>query len=94
MHFLAGFPNTYAYRTVVYNTCDLYFTADASMLDELDLSCDPDEVTGVRWIHPTTIDPAEIAFDSTRKAIQSYVARLVNQKNSASYSQHKPFQIK
>jgi NAD+ diphosphatase len=72
MHFLASFPNTYAYRSVVYNTCDLYFTAEASTLDELDLSCDPDEVAGVRWIQPATIDTAEIAFDSTRRAIQIY----------------------
>lgn len=78
IHFLASFPNTYAYRSVEYNTCDLYFTADATELDETDLVCDPSEVSGVRWIHPAIIDPAEIAFDSTRKAIQSYAAMLSN----------------
>jgi len=76
--FLASFPNSYAYRSVVYNTCDLYFTADATDLADSELSCDHEEVSGVRWIHPATMDPAEIAFDSTRKAIQSYAAMLSN----------------
>ena len=74
MAFLASFPNTYAYRLVVYNTCDLYFTADAAGLAGKDLCCDPDEVSGIRWIHAAAIDPAEIAFDSTRKAIKQYAA--------------------
>jgi ADP-ribose pyrophosphatase YjhB (NUDIX family) len=81
LRFLASFPNTYAYRSVVYHTCDLYFTADASTLDEADLSCDPTEVAGVRWIQPATMNPAEIAFESTRKAIQSYVDWLASQHN-------------
>jgi ADP-ribose pyrophosphatase YjhB (NUDIX family) len=94
MYFLASFPNTYAYRSVVYNTCDLYFTADASDLHDDDLSCDPGEIAGVRWVHPTTIDPVEIAFESTRQAIQSYADWLVNQTDPQPYRQHKPFQIK
>lgn len=82
IHFLASFPNTYAYRSVVYHTCDLYFTAEASTLDESDLTCDPDEVAGVRWINPVLINPAELAFESTRNVIQQYAALLASQSHS------------
>ncbi|MFH2114950.1 MAG: NUDIX domain-containing protein [Spirochaetota bacterium] len=81
IRFLASFPNTYTYRSVVYNTCDLYFTADATDLDVNAISCDPDEVSGIRWIHPAMLDTVDIAFDSTRKAIQSYAARLASKAN-------------
>jgi NADH pyrophosphatase NudC (nudix superfamily) len=76
MTFLASFPNTYTYRSVIYNTCDLYFTADASNLADDEITCDPDEVSGVRWIHPATMDPAKIAFVSTRKALEHYIYTL------------------
>lgn len=76
LSFLASFPNTYSYRSVIYNTCDLYFTTDATELDETSLVCDSDEVDGIRWIRPDTIDLAEFAFDSTCKAVRSYAAML------------------
>lgn len=79
VHYLTSFPNTYAYRSVVYNTCDIFFTADATNLDHSAISWDPEEVSGIRWLDPLTIDPAELAFDSTCKAIQTYAAFLANQ---------------
>lgn len=74
VNFLASFPNTYTYRSVPYSTCDLYFLADASELDESTLNYDPDEVSGIRWLDPPAINPSEIAFDSTLRAIQHYAS--------------------
>jgi ADP-ribose pyrophosphatase YjhB (NUDIX family) len=69
----ASFPNTYPYKGIVYNTCDLFFTIDAPGLTERDLRPAAGEISGVRFIKPADIDFAELAFDSTRRVIRAYL---------------------
>jgi ADP-ribose pyrophosphatase YjhB (NUDIX family) len=71
----ASFPNTYPYRNIVYQTCDLFFTLSAPDLDERDLRLDPGEIGGVRFIKPGEIKPGDLAFDSTRRAIEAFSGR-------------------
>ncbi|MDR2717031.1 MAG: NUDIX domain-containing protein [Treponema sp.] len=71
----ASFSNVYPYKNIAYNTCDLYFYLRAPGLREQDLRLEQDEITAVRFLKPEDIDYNEIAFDSTRRAVQAYCMR-------------------
>jgi NADH pyrophosphatase NudC (nudix superfamily) len=73
--FFASFPNIYPYKGIEYNTCDLFFILSAPGLQREDLRLDPGEIADVRFLRPAEIDPAELAFDSTRRVIRAYLER-------------------
>jgi len=68
----ASFPNIYPYKNISYNTCDVYFTVSAPGLSEKDLKAEADEITGIRFLRPGEIDPNDMAFGSTRRAIEVF----------------------
>ena len=68
----ASFPNIYPYKNIVYNTCDLFFTISAPGLAEEDLHIEAEEISGVRFLRPEEIKSEDIAFDSTRRAIEAF----------------------
>ncbi|MDR0457183.1 MAG: NUDIX domain-containing protein [Treponema sp.] len=78
----ASFSNVYPYKNIAYNTCDLYFCLSAPGLREQDLRLEQAEIAAVRFLKPEDIDYREIAFDSTRRAVQTYLAKAGRQ-NSA-----------
>ena len=69
----ASFPNIYPYKNVVYNTCDIYFTVFAPELTEKDLKAEREEISAIRFVLPEEINPDELAFDSTRRAIEAFL---------------------
>jgi 8-oxo-dGTP pyrophosphatase MutT (NUDIX family) len=71
--FFASFSNRYPYKNIVYNTCDMYFYLRAPGLRESDLVLEKSEISAVRFLKPEEIDFGEIAFDSTRRAVQAYL---------------------
>jgi 8-oxo-dGTP pyrophosphatase MutT (NUDIX family) len=72
----ASFPNIYKYKDIPYNTCDVYFTVSAPGLSENDLRAEADEITEIRFLRPGEIDPNDIAFGSTRRAIEAFKNRI------------------
>ncbi|MDR2143836.1 MAG: NUDIX domain-containing protein, partial [Treponema sp.] len=68
----ASFPNTYPYKNISYNTCDLFFFLDAPGLTASDLKLEASEIAGLRFIKPEDIDMEELAFTSVQKAIKAY----------------------
>jgi hypothetical protein len=72
----ASFPNVYTYKNIPYNTCDVYFTVSAPGLSEKDLKAEADEITEIRFLRPGEINPDDMAFDSTRRAIEFYKSRF------------------
>ena len=70
----ASFPNVYLYKNIPYNTCDLYFSLSAPGLREEDLRPRQNEITAIRFLKPEEIDYDEFAFNSTRRAVQAYLA--------------------
>jgi len=68
----ASFPNTYPYKNIVYNTCDVFFTVCAPGLTEKDLRLEAGEIAGVRFLRPDEIKAEDLAFDSTRRAIEAF----------------------
>ena len=68
----ASYPNTYPYKNVIYNTCDLFFYVNAHGLCEQNIKLEKAEIRGLCFLGPDEIDYNEIAFDSARKAVKSF----------------------
>ena len=68
----ASFPNIYPYKNIIYNTCDLFFTISAPGLTEKELSPEKGEISGIRFVKPEEIDPGDLAFESTRRAMKAF----------------------
>jgi ADP-ribose pyrophosphatase YjhB (NUDIX family) len=71
----ASFPNTYPYKNISYNTCDLFFSLDIPDLTENDLKLQTTEIAGLRFIKPEELKPEELSFESVKKAIKAYLER-------------------
>jgi ADP-ribose pyrophosphatase YjhB (NUDIX family) len=71
----ASFPNIYPYKNIVYNTCDLFFTLEAPGLGEENFRLESEEAAGVRFIRPQDLNPDDLAFDSTRRALQAFCSK-------------------
>jgi ADP-ribose pyrophosphatase YjhB (NUDIX family) len=69
----ASFPNTYPYKNVTYNTCDLFFTVSVPGLTEKDFHLEQAEIGGLRFIKPGEINYDELAFDSVRRAVRAFL---------------------
>lgn len=66
--FFGSFTNEYLYRGVVYPVLDLGFVADALNPEQAKAL---DDAQAVVWRNPfTELDPAELAFDSMRRALE------------------------
>ena len=65
VRYLGGWPNLYPWRGVDYPVLDLFFTGRAAAGQRAHAS---DEVEACVWVRPEEIDPATLAFPSTRAA--------------------------
>ena len=77
----ASFANTYKYKNIDYNTCDMFFTARAPGLKPEDLRLEEDEVTAALFLKHDEIDLEQIAFKSIRRAVENYIKQSKNEKN-------------
>ena len=68
----ASFPNTYPYKNIIYNTCDLFFVVSASGLTEKDFTPEKEEIADLFFINPNEIKNEDLAFDSIRRAIDFF----------------------
>jgi ADP-ribose pyrophosphatase YjhB (NUDIX family) len=68
----ASFPNTYPYKNIDYNTCDVFFTINVPGLTEQELRPEVGEIAGIRFLRPDEINPDDLAFDSTRRAMTAF----------------------
>lgn len=68
--YLFSFPNTYPYKNLVYNTCDLFVRVS---YDHEPSITPADDVASVAWYSPSEIDLDSIAFDSIKKGIKKYI---------------------
>ena len=68
----ASFPNIYPYKNIDYNTCDMFFTVSAPGLTAKDLHIEAEEISDIRFLSPGEVNPDDLAFDSTRRAIAAF----------------------
>ena len=71
----ASFPNVYEYKSIKYNTCDMYFKVLAPGLKPDDLRLEESEVSDVLFLKHDQIDFSQFAFNSTRQAVEAYLQR-------------------
>lgn len=65
--YLTSAPNDYLYEGVLYKTADLYFVCHAPDIGTIRAS---DDVADFRLIAPRDVDPASLAFESSRRALR------------------------
>ena len=73
LHYLASEPNDYRFAGVPYKTSDVFYRT--SMATHAVLT-PQDDVAAYRLFDPLRVDPADFAFESTRKAYLQLVACL------------------
>ncbi len=69
LRFLGSWPNVYEWREVAYPVLDLYFTGRAR---DASTASARHEVAEVLWLRPEEVDPADLAFPTTRAAFLRY----------------------
>jgi ADP-ribose pyrophosphatase YjhB (NUDIX family) len=69
LSFLGSWPNLYEWRGVAYPVVDIYFTGSVG---EGPVASARHEVEEVVWLRPEEIDPAMLAFPTTRAALARY----------------------
>ena len=57
---------------MTYNTLDLFFVATSHSPDAVQAL---DAVADLCWLDPKAVDPGEIAFDSMRRALRTFLLR-------------------
>ncbi|MBN2590073.1 MAG: NUDIX domain-containing protein [Sedimentisphaerales bacterium] len=67
MKYIGSAQNTYEYKGVTYNTCDLLFY---SKIETLPTQFDKSEIASIELIDPHEVDKDEFAFKSTQKGIE------------------------
>ena len=70
LRFLGSWPNLYEWRGVVYPVVDVYFTG---RLGEGEVASARHEVEEIVWLRPQEVDPAALAFPTTRAALARYL---------------------
>ena len=70
VRYLGSWPNLYSWRGVDYPVIDMFFTARAKDASQAHAR---EEVEACVWASPDEIDPATLAFDSTRAAFARYL---------------------
>lgn len=76
LHYITSFPNSYAYRGLIYPVSDIFFRCQVDSLDTL--KTEPSEVDEFYFLHPTAKELDQMAFDSNRYAIERYMELSAN----------------
>ncbi len=76
INFLCTFPNTYQYKTIVYKTCDIFFTG--RLPEKNNLHAQKSEVSEFVFLkieNMADLEKAPLAFDSARKCLQVFLQK-------------------
>ncbi|MDU0353977.1 NUDIX domain-containing protein [Paraglaciecola aquimarina] len=68
-YFYSG-ANTYHYKDVIYQTCDVVFVCH--LTEKPILNADVAEIAAYQWVRVDELDSSRIAFVSLRKAIEQF----------------------
>jgi len=75
LQLLASFPNKYPYKGIEYNTCDVFFALKMEGLTEKMLKIEKEELSKANFIDYKDINIEDLAFASTKKALQTLIER-------------------
>lgn len=68
MAYLGSYPNTYPYKQVLYNTCDVFMLMSLPTRPQLKIA--EDEISQYQWLPVQDLGADDFAFASTKKVIE------------------------
>lgn len=71
LKYLGSQPNTYLYKNITYNTLDLFFLQEIEGLSNFNL--EETEISEIVWLEKEEINLEELAFDSQKKFLSTYL---------------------
>jgi len=69
MEYIGSSQNTYEYKGIIYNTCDMLFY---SKIDTIPTQLDESEIAAIELIDPYKVSMDEIAFISSQKGLELF----------------------
>ena len=70
LKYLASLPNIYEYKSIIYNTLDLFYEYESE--EKFEVNLEISEISETVWVKIQDINPDDIAFDSQRIFLQKY----------------------
>ena len=70
LKYLASLPNIYEYKSIIYNTLDIFYEYESE--EKFEVKLEISEISETVWLKIKDIKPAEIAFDSQRFFLEKY----------------------
>lgn len=70
VRYLTSHPNSYVYSGLARPVCDAFFLAEA---EDSPITLEQHEVSASYRLDPQQLDPAELAFDSMRHALRTFL---------------------
>lgn len=70
-HYLESRPNSYDFKGITYKTTDAIFTT--TLPDNSTFKLEQKEISDIKWIKKSAINPEEIGFSSLQQAIKHYL---------------------
>ena len=70
LKYLASLPNIYEYKSIIYNTLDIFYEYESE--EKFEVKLEISEISETVWLKIKDINPAEIAFDSQRFFLEKY----------------------
>ena len=70
LKYLASLPNIYEYKSIIYNTLDLFYEYESE--EKFEVNLEISEISETVWLKIQDINPDDIAFDSQRIFLQKY----------------------
>ena len=71
LKYLGSLPNIYEYKEITYNTIDLFYEYEVANKFEVQLEIS--EISETLWIKKSDLNSEDIAFDSQKAFLKSYV---------------------
>lgn len=73
LHYIGGYPNQYPYKSVIYQTLDVFFEVQCA--DKPQLLINQQEVSLVQWLSLDQLDLQGFAFPSVRAMLSFYISK-------------------
>ena len=70
LKYLASLPNIYEYKSIIYNTLDLFYEYESE--EKFEVNLEISEISETVWLKIQDINPDDIAFDSQRIFLEKY----------------------
>ena len=74
LKYLASLPNTYEYKNILYNTLDLFYIYEVP--EKFEIKLEILEISETVWLKKEEISLEEIAFDSQKIFLRTYLNSL------------------